>query len=163
MAFLLPSSGQERADFSSLMQIHPLEKLHSRLITFVALVVVATERLPRVRVELSFAQTKGILEVFRRNKQSCFHALPRLPSWEAVRLLTLHRQAPPLALFRILLPGVQRSFWVEHAHLGMAGGFDGNPGICDPISHLHSDLGTPEMFTPASRGPQPMVVATCYM
>lgn len=161
MAFLLLNSGQERAGFSSLMQIHPLEKLHSRLITFAALVVVATERLPRVRVGLSFAQTRGIFEVFRRNKQSFSDALPRQPSWEALRLLTLH-QAPPLALFGTALPGVQHSFWVEHAHLGMAGGFDGNPGICNPITHLHSDLETPEVFTPASRGLQSMVLAACY-
>lgn len=85
LAFLLPSSplGQERVGFSSLMQIQPLEKLHSCLITFVALVVVATERLPRARVELSFAQTRGIFEVFRRKKQSFFMLCQRrLPGRE---------------------------------------------------------------------------------
>lgn len=97
LAFLLLSSplGQEHVGFSSLMQIPPLEKLHSCRITFVALVVVATERLPRARVELSFAQTRDISEVFRRKKSRGFHALPRLPSWETVRLLTPYQQTPP--------------------------------------------------------------------
>lgn len=165
LAFLLPSSplGQECVGFSSLMQIQPLEKLHSCLITSVALVVVATERLPRARVELSFAQTRGGLEVFRRKKAEFFMLCQSCPSWEAVRLLTPYQQPPSLALFRAALSGVQHSFCVEHAHPGMAGGFDVNPGICNPISHLRSGLVTPKLFIPASTGPQYMDVATCYM
>lgn len=87
--------GQEDVGFSRLMQIQPLEKLRSCHITFAALVVVATEQLPRARVESSFAQTRGILEVFGRKIKLFFHALPRLPSWEAVGFLTLYQQTAP--------------------------------------------------------------------
>lgn len=145
------------------MQIQPLEKLHSCLITSVAFVVVATERLPRARVELSFAQTRGIFEVFRRKKAdffSCFAKVAFLGSSEVADPVSANC---PSALFRAALPRVQHSFCVEDAPPGMAGGFDGNPGTCNPISHLCSELMTSKTFTPASRRPQPMTVATCCM
>lgn len=74
LAFLLPRSplGQECIEFTSLMQIQPLEKFHSCLITSIALVVVATEGFPGARVELSFALTRGLFEVFSGKKQSSF-------------------------------------------------------------------------------------------
>jgi len=110
------------------MQIQPLEKLHSCLITFVVLVVVATEGLPRARVELSFGQTRGVFEVFRSKKQSfsCFAKV----AFPGGREITDPVSANPhLALFRAALPGGQHSSWAERAHPGLAGGFDGNPGI----------------------------------
>ena len=91
---------------------------------------------------------------------SCFAKVASLGGSEVADPVSANS---PSALFRAALLGGQHSFCVKHARPGMAGSFDGNPGICNPVSHLRSDLVTPKMFIPASTGPQSMAVATCYM